>query len=168
MATFAWARGLGRRSAPEARRARGGSRRRVGVAPLAVLPLLLALSSPARAEEFTVIVHPGVVSSVLSSDQASRLFLKKETRWPDGTLVKPVVLADQQLRDAFCRRVHHRTASAVHAYWYQMIFSGNDVPPPERQTASEVVEYVRRNPGAIGYVPAETPLAGVRAVALIR
>lgn len=128
------------------------------------LPLLLALVEPAAAQEFKVIVHPDQAVAGLSIAQASRLFLKKETRWPDGTLVRPVVLAQGRLRDAFCRRIHGKSGGAVHAYWNQMIFSGQDIPPIEKHTAEEVVQFVRATPGAIGFVAADTPVAGVRVV----
>lgn len=130
------------------------------------LPLLLTLVEPAAGQDFKVIAHPDQAVAGLSIAQASRLFLKKETRWPDGTLVRPVVLAQGRLRDAFCRRVHGKSGGAVHAYWNQMIFSGHDIPPIEKRTAEEVVQFVRGTPGAIGFVPADTPAAGVRVVAL--
>ena len=38
-------------------------------------------------------------------------------------------------------------------YWQQRIFSGRDVPPPEFELDREVVEYVLKHAGAIGYVP---------------
>jgi len=75
-----------------------------------------------------------------------------------------VLLADRQLRDAFCRQVHQRTPGAISAYWNQVIFSGRDVPPPERQSVPELLEYVRRTPGAIGYIPADAPAPGVRVI----
>lgn len=129
------------------------------------MALLVVLAAPAVAQDFQVIVHPGQAKE-LTVAQVSRIFLKKELRWPDGTLAKPVVLADETLREAFCRLVHKKSATALHAYWNQMIFSGQEVPPPERRTPSEILEYVRATPGAIGFVPDHVAPAGVRVVVL--
>jgi hypothetical protein len=131
-----------------------------------VVPVLLALAAPVAAQDFKVIAHPGQGAGGLTTVMVSRLFLKKETRWPDGRLAKPVVLADERVRPAFYRRVLRKTPGAVYAYWNQMIFSGQDVPPPEKRTASEIVEYVRSTPGAIGFVPAGTEVSDVRVVVL--
>jgi ABC-type phosphate transport system substrate-binding protein len=131
----------------------------------AALALLFALAAPAVGQDFQVVVHPGQPKE-LTVAQVSRLFLKKELRWPDGTLAKPVVLSEDQLREAFCRRVHRKSATALHAYWNQMIFSGQEVPPPERRTAGEILEYVRTTPGAIGFVPDHVAPTGVQVVVL--
>ena len=53
----------------------------------------------------------------------------------------------------------------VKAYWQQMIFSGREVPPPEKASAKDVVAFVSANRGGVGYVPAGTPLGeGVKTV----
>ena len=45
-----------------------------------------------------------------------------------------------------------RSVEAVKGYWQQRIFSGRDVPPPELETDDEVVRYVLKHEGAVGYV----------------
>jgi hypothetical protein len=52
----------------------------------------------------------------------------------------------------------------VRAYWQQRIFSGRDVPPPELDSDQQVVDYVMKYPGAIGYVSGAADLKGARAV----
>lgn len=129
------------------------------------LPLLLALATPAAGQEFKVVAHPDQAAGGLATARVSRLFLKKETLWPDGALVKPVVPPDGPLYRAFCQRIHGRPATAIFGYWNQMIFSGKEVPPRELRTAAEILDYVRTTPGAIGVVPAETTVpADVRTV----
>ena len=44
-------------------------------------------------------------------------------------------------------------------FWRQQIFSGRNVPPVEKASDAEVLDFVRGNPGAIGYVSASTSLA---------
>ncbi len=49
------------------------------------------------------------------------------------------------------------------SFWQSAIFSGRDIPPPKKATDAEVVAFVARYPGAIGYVSRTTPLvAGVK------
>ena len=73
----------------------------------------------------------------------------------------PVDLSESApAREAFSTAVHHKPVKAVRAYWQQQIFSGRDVPPPEKTSDEQVIAFVRATPGAIGYVSAAAPLTG--------
>jgi hypothetical protein len=52
----------------------------------------------------------------------------------------------------------------VKSYWQQLIFSGRGVPPPELDTEEEVIRYVGRHPGALGYVSSYGEVGGVKVV----
>jgi ABC-type phosphate transport system substrate-binding protein len=56
------------------------------------------------------------------------------------------------VREAFSHQIHGKGTAAIKAYWEKMIFSGRDVPPPEKASSGEVAAYVRANSGGIGYV----------------
>jgi ABC-type phosphate transport system substrate-binding protein len=131
--------------------------------------LLLLLSGPAGARsqelDFKVIVHPSNPIASMTSEQVSKLFLKKVTRWDHGVQVLPVDLAGSSpLRARFSQEIHGRPVSKVKAYWQQQIFSGREVLPPQKASDREVIAYVEANPGAIGYVGETTPLGNVRVI----
>ena len=46
----------------------------------------------------------------------------------------------------------------------QQIFAGRDLPPPELDSDDEVVKYVLRYPGAIGYVSAGANVGAAKIV----
>jgi hypothetical protein len=58
----------------------------------------------------------------------------------------------------FTQNVQGLTVRALKIYWQRRIFSGDESPPPERVTDSDVLTYVRSNSGAIGYVLEGTDL----------
>jgi hypothetical protein len=91
-------------------------------------------------------------------------------RGPDGSPVLPVdLLQGSPVRASFSKEIHDRGVEAVKAYWQQVIFSGRGVPPPEEESGTAVVEYVRSHPGAIGYVSVRTPLGeGVKVLKVTR
>ena len=62
------------------------------------------------------------------------------------------------MRSSFSQQIHRKATPAVKAYWQQMIFSGREVPPPEKASPKDVVAFVSANRGGVGYVPAGTPL----------
>jgi ABC-type phosphate transport system substrate-binding protein len=128
----------------------------------------LAAARPASAQdratdEVRVIVNPATPVTSLPREQVSRLFLRKVARWDGGAPVLPVDLAESAaVRDAFSRAVHRRTVAMITGYWQRQIFSGRQLPPPDRASEADVVAYVRSTPGAIGYVSAAADLRGVR------
>jgi ABC-type phosphate transport system substrate-binding protein len=138
----------------------------------AIVALVVALVlSPPRADpepRYRLIVHIANPVRALAREDLSRLFLKKETRWPDGTEAMPVDLADGfAARESFSRHVHRKSVRAIKAYWQQMIFSGRAAPPPEMATEADVIALVRSNPNAVGYVSDEALLSGVKVLEVL-
>jgi ABC-type phosphate transport system substrate-binding protein len=124
-----------------------------------------AATAEGRSEtaRYWVIVHPDNPATELQKAEISRLFLKKETRWADGRAVAPVDLVEKApARLAFSRDVLGRPPAAVKKYWQQMVFTGQAAPPPEVATEDDVLEMVRKDPAAIGYVSDEVVLKGVK------
>ncbi|HEV8579016.1 MAG TPA: phosphate ABC transporter substrate-binding protein [Thermoanaerobaculia bacterium] len=135
----------------------------------ALLFLLLALGASlaarrAAADSFVVIVNTANSTSAMRTEEVSAFFLKKAEAWPDGTRVSPVDLDERApSRESFSNQILAKSTAAVKAYWQKMIFSGRAVPPPEKASPEEVVSFVKKYPGGIGYVPAGTPLgSGVK------
>lgn len=120
------------------------------------------------AGSYQVIVNANNPVSSVDARQLSRMFRKEITRWADGTPVAPVdQKADSPARAAFSTGVHGRSPALIAEYWRQQIFSGRSIPPAEKASDAEVMEFVRTNPGAVGYVSATAPLgAGVKAVTI--
>ena len=137
---------------------------------LSLIATIGVLSSPlaAHAQEFTVIVNASNPVSSLPRDEVAKLFLKKTVSWQSGRTVAPVELPPAaKAREAFARTVLNKSISQVKSYWQQQIFSGRDVPPPEKQTENDVVAFVRSNPGAIGYVSKGVDIGrGVKALSV--
>lgn len=137
---------------------------------LSLIATIGVLSSPlaAHAQEFTVIVNASNPVSSLPRDDVAKLFLKKTVMWQSGKAVSPVELpATAKAREEFARVVLNKSIAQVKSYWQQQIFSGRDVPPPEKSSENDVVAFVRSNPGAIGYVSKGAEIGhGVKALSV--
>jgi len=133
-----------------------------------LIAILIVLSGPAAAQRtagFQVVVNAANPVSQLSRDELSSLFLKKSTRWEDGSAIHPVDLPnDSPIREVFSRQIHGRSVASIAAYWQQQIFSGRGVPPPEKNTEAEAAAFVRADPGAIGYLSAGAVPPGLKTV----
>lgn len=122
---------------------------------------------PARAASFKLVAHPRVSLDSLSAAECSRIFLKKSTKWADGSPVVPVDLpVAARVREHFSQAVHKKSASAVDAYWQKQIFTGRDLPPLTKSSEAEVVAFVKATPGAVGYVSVEAVADGVKLIGL--
>jgi ABC-type phosphate transport system substrate-binding protein len=138
---------------------------------LAALLLLFVLGAAgavgAMAQEspggFQVIVHPRNRIARVSRDTLADIFLKKRTRWPTGSVIRPVDRDPGSTeRRYFSSAVMNRPIAAIRSYWRQIIFSGRGVPPPELDSDEKVMAYVRQHEGAVGYVSLRAPLFGVK------
>lgn len=136
---------------------------------LRVLVLLL-MAGVAAAEElpFRVVVHASNPVVSMTRAELSAIYMKRTRSWPHRTEILPVNQpAASLLREQFSRAVHGKSVAYVTRYWQRLIFSGRAVPPRELRSDAAVLDFVRRNAEAIGYVDARTPLGdGVKVIAV--
>jgi hypothetical protein len=131
---------------------------RIGAFILVGLAVASLAAEPPRA--YVLIAHPAIRVSKIDRKFVAEVFLRRATRWPDDTPIRPVDLGpDAPARVRFSQDILSRSVASVRSYWQQRIFSGQGLPPPELPV-EDVVSYVVSHPGAIGYVSAGTPLNG--------
>lgn len=126
----------------------------------AACPGVLPAQGASDARPYRVIVNAENPVGLLSPQEISRLFLAKTTTWSyNRQPVLPVEPGgDSPVRTAFIREIHRKTPTDITVYWEQMVFQGKASPPPTERSDSEVMDYVRQHPNAIGYVSAGTRL----------
>jgi hypothetical protein len=71
---------------------------------------------------------------------------------------------ESSVRQRFSDDVVGRSVAAVKNYWAQLVFSGRELPPPELENDEEVVRFVAKNAGGVGYV---SPAANVERVKVL-
>ncbi len=98
----------------------------------------------------------------MTQPELSRIFLKRLRTWSSGERAQPIDQLPGPAREEFSERVHGRSVITIEIYWKRMIFSGRAAPPEEAVDDEAVLDFVRRNPGAVGYVSDEALLEGVR------
>lgn len=125
----------------------------------------------AAADAFVVIVHPSVTGASIRRADLGAVFLKKATRWSaGGGLAVPVDQSGTSpVRIAFSQGVLGQPVGQVVQYWQKQMFStARLMPPPVKATDAEVIAFVAKNAGAVGYVTAEAPLPPeVRVLSLV-
>lgn len=131
---------------------------------LAFALLLPGLPSSAADPGFKVVVNEANITNSITPEQLSRVFLKQVNWWVDGAATLPVdQVSKSKVREAFSKKILDRDVNAIKSHWQRQIFSGRGVPPPEKTSDAEVLEFVKTNPGAVGYVASSAALpTGVR------
>ena len=135
---------------------------------LGLIAILLTAPLPGQEDGFVLVVNSSNPGTSLRRADVGRLFLKKTTMWQHSVKVAPVdQRSDSAVRDTFSQRIHGKNAAKVKSYWQRLIFSGRATPPPEVRSDREVLDFVSRNAGAIGYVSSTASLgSGVKALSL--
>ena len=134
---------------------------------LSLLLVAPAAPSPAGQAPYRIVVNSANPANAVDRAELARLFMKKVSAWPNGTPVAAVDLPrTSSVRSAFSHDVHNKDVDSVVAYWATLVYSGREMPPPIRQTDADVLEFVRKTPGAVGYISTDTPTDGVKVIAL--
>ena len=129
----------------------------------AVLFVATAGTASAQSVRYKIIVNASNPVSTASRAEASKLFLKKSSKWQHGAKVQPVdQKTSSSTRASFSKSVLGKSVSAVKAFWQQQMFSGRATPPPEKSSDAAVLAYVRGRAGAIGYVSLGADTSGVK------
>jgi ABC-type phosphate transport system substrate-binding protein len=132
--------------------------------------LLLAAGDASAADPFVVIVHPSVAGTNIKRSDLAAVFLRKSTRWGSGAAADPVDQSGTSpVRKAFSETVVRMPVGDVVQYWQKAMLSATPTRPPSvKNSDAEVIAYVSKRTGAVGYVAAGTPLpTGVKTLALI-
>lgn len=138
------------------------------LAGLTCIALLAGWPSMGQAQTaFRVIVHPTNPVTTLRAPAVSKLFLRKQTKWPNGQPVEPVDQVESSpVRRKFSPAIHGMDVPSVKSFWQEIVFSGRGEPPPERTSDAAVIAYVRGNPNAVGYIGQTTPADSVKVITL--
>src|SRR5580704_6439462 len=135
--------------------------------PLVAVVLFFA---PIRviAADIKVIANGSVKTDAISATEVKSVFLEEYNSLRDGTHVEPVLEKDGPVHEAFLREYLGGTDDDLQNYYRALVFSGRGSMPKQLDSDAEVVAYVARTKGAIGYVSAETIGEDVKTLTIVR
>ncbi len=128
---------------------------------LFVAACILAVTN-LEAADLKIIANASVGASSVSTDELKGVFLATKTSLSDGSHVEPVLEKGGPLHEAFVKEYLGKTDSALQAYYRSLVFTGKASMPKMLGADAEVVAYVAKTKGAIGYVGAGASTAGVK------
>lgn len=124
----------------------------------AFLVLFLA-SLPASAEtdfNILIIAHDSVPLDAINKETVERIYLGKKRMYSNDEEILPVVMKSGDVHEKFLKDYVGKTSSQFETYWKKQIFSGKGSAPKSFKTEKDLVKYVARTRGAIGYISSDT------------
>jgi TonB family protein len=132
---------------------------------LAAAGLTIFASVNALAADVKVIANSSVKADTISAAELKRVFLEEKISL-DGAHVEPALEKDGPVHAAFLQEYLGLTEDDLRAYYSTLVFTGRGFMPKALGSDAEVVAYVARTRGAIGYVSRATSVEGVKTLAV--
>jgi ABC-type phosphate transport system substrate-binding protein len=122
----------------------------------------LGAGNIARAADVKIIANESVGASSVSADELKGVFLATKSSLSDGSHVTPVLEKDGPAHEAFLKEYVGKTDSAFETYYRSLVFTGKASMPKTTASDAEMVAYVAKTKGAIGYVSTAAGTDGVK------
>jgi len=129
---------------------------------VALFIMVSALFAAQAQAQLIVIANPSVKASQISKSDLRDVFSGASTSLPDGTRVVPILLKAGTTHEEFLQVFIGKNDSAYRAGWRSLVFSGQASMPKSLETDAEIVAFVLRSNGAIGYINKNSPHEGVK------
>jgi hypothetical protein len=113
-------------------------------------------------DEIKIVANPGIGASEISRDDLNRIFLMTKTSLQGTSHIEPVLENAGPVYKMFLREYIGRTDAALMTYYRSLVFTGKASVPKAFGSDSELIEYVAKTKGAIGYVSANANTLGVK------
>jgi hypothetical protein len=124
--------------------------------------VFFAALAGASGADVKLIANPTVEASEISADELKGVFLLTKTSLKDGSKVEPVLEKSGAVHEAFLKEYVGKSDSALQTYYRSLVFTGKASIPKEVASDADVVSFVAKTKGAIGYISASTEAAGVK------
>lgn len=111
---------------------------------------MLSLSTAVYATD--IITHPSNPQTMTKS-LARAIFAGRMRTWPNGNPIRIVIMPeDKEVHEHFCRNILDVFPRQLRRSWDRGIYSGISEGPTIFDSEREILDFVSKNPGAIGYI----------------
>ena len=134
--------------------------------PAIAAGILMLVAPGAWTQSVKVIANPSVRADSISASDLRSVFLEEKSLLA-GSHVEPVLARGGPAHDVFLRLYLGRTDSDLQTYYRSLVFTGRGAMPRTLSSDAEIVAYVARTRGAIGYLNPEASADGVRVLTIL-
>jgi len=121
-----------------------------------------AFSGSTAYAQVQVIANASVGATSVTVDDLKTVFVGAKSTLSDGSAVEPVLALSGAAHDAFLSQYVGKSDQALRNSWKTLVFTGKASMPKSFGTDADIVAYVARTKGAIGYVGASADVGGAK------
>jgi TonB family protein len=133
---------------------------------LIIAGLVLFSVASLASSDIKVIANSSVTADFISAGELKRIYLLQSRKLKDGSVVEPVLQKRGAVHEAFSRQFLEREGEEIRTYYHGVVFTGKGSMPREVNSDSEMVSYIARTRGAIGYVSGGANTDNVKVLAV--
>jgi hypothetical protein len=131
--------------------------------------MVALLSAPLAWADFFIVVQSGNPQRSLTEREAVELFMGRTRSFSNGDFALVFDLPrEHPRRAAFYKALTGMTAAQVNSYWSRLMFSGQSMPPQALPDEQAMVEIVKRNPSALGWLAHEPSDKALRTLLVLK
>ena len=123
--------------------------------------LVFCVACQAQTAGLKVIANPSVKADSISVGDLKSVFLE-DTDSLAGGHVEPVLAKGGPAHEEFLKRYLGKSDSTLQAFYRSLVFTGKGSMPKVLDSDAEMVAYVAKTRGAVGYVSSSANTAGVK------
>jgi len=127
-----------------------------------IATLCTFLSMNAFGADFKVIANGSMATNSVSADDLKAVFLQEKSSLSDGSRVVPVLAKGGPAHETFVKQYLGKTEDALMTYYRSLVFTGKGLMPKTLASDAEVLTYVAKTKGAIGYISSSSGTEGVK------
>lgn len=128
--------------------------------------VVMTLTSLSPASDIKIIANSSVNEETISASELRRVYLEIKISLADGTHVEPVLENGGPAHHAFLQDYLGMSEDDLQTYYRTLLFTGKGSMPKKLGSDAEVVAYVARTRGAIGYVSSAANTENVKTLAI--
>lgn len=120
---------------------------------------------------FSSVAEVSVIVNSANNDQINaklikRIYLGKIKAFPNGKKIKVLTLKDGAPEtEAFRQSALKKSNSQFKSYWSKIAFTGKGTPPKEVDSAADMINAVKADASAIGFIDSAAVTGDVKVVA---
>lgn len=133
-----------------------------------ILMLVFTFVGNAHAD-FYLIVQADNPQPALTKKEAINLFMGRTRAFPNGdfALVYDLTQNDPK-RAAFYKVLTGSSLAQINSYWSRLMFSGRNMPPQPLPDENAMIDIVKSNPSALGWLSEEPVDTSLRTLLVLK
>ena len=115
--------------------------------------LFIIFGNLSAQEKVTIIVNKDLPISSISETKIQKVYFGKTTLWDNKVKINPCLLNFKtEFGKELFRMIVNESPRKYQRHWLKQLFSGYGAAPITFGSSIEIIEYVSKNSGAIGFI----------------